>query len=416
MSSMYNIVPINLPSLNVTKHFQKKKPNQMTQLQLPTVNLSTVEWVDDNDPIFTENINKMEYDPWSTLSLYDITFGPNYPRTNVEGIVIAEDKLQDVLAYIRDFTKGIFHTNKTQITYSGKKQGENIYRFSILDTHNEFIFEGYEDEVSNDPVYRVNLMFPHKRSKKEFFCKIAKILEACQYERKKDNNFYMIAQGRNGFYTIESEYKCLPISDGRYDLYYGNDFPHEKMRRFVEDDASVKGKLMLLHGYPGTGKSNYIKDLISYTDKDVIYVPPAMLSALSDPSFVPFMLQNEKSILLIEDAEQVISRERNTATQTLLNFTDGMIGDAFDVKIIATFNSNIKDVDEAILRKGRLYFEYEFNKLKKDQVHNLSDYLNLNIDVKEDMSLAEIFNYEHENMANPDINESPAIGFASFAS
>ena len=77
---------------------------------------------------------------------------------------------------------------------------------------------------------------------------------------KQIDKFYLIAQNQKGLFTQKTKFKSIPIKDDRYDIFYGENFPHDKMKRFIEEETE---NLMLLHGDPGTGKSNYIKHIIT---------------------------------------------------------------------------------------------------------------------------------------------------------
>lgn len=223
---------------------------------------------------------------------------------------------------------------------------------------------------------------------------------------KQEDKFYLIAQNAKGLFTQKTKFKAIPIKDNRYDMFYGNKFPHEKLQRFVTDETE---NLMLLHGDPGTGKSNYIKHIITNSKKKVIYIPPSMLSVISSPSFVTFMMENHNTILLIEDAEEVLSVDRNAATNNLLGLTDGFLKDALNLKIIATFNCDVGKIDPALMRKGRLYFEYKFDKLSVDDCKNLAEFTELDRIITEPMTLAEFFVVDDNHMENS--FEERRIGF-----
>ena len=78
------------------------------------------------------------------------------------------------------------------------------------------------------------------------------------------------------------------------------------------------------------------------------------------------LVQMEDSILVVEDAEELISiRDGNRSSNIswLLNLTDGLLGEALKIKVICTFNTPLKNIDEALLRKGRLIARYEFKEL-----------------------------------------------------
>jgi hypothetical protein len=220
------------------------------------------------------------------------------------------------------------------------------------------------------------------------------------------DKFYMIAQNNSGLYTQKTTFKSIPIKGDRFDLFYGENFPHKKMAAFIDEDTD---NLMLLHGDPGTGKSNYIKHIITNAEKKVIYIPPSMLSVLSTPGFVSFVMENKNSILLIEDAEEVLSTDRNSATNNLLGLTDGFLKDALNLKIICTFNCDIGKIDPALMRKGRMYFEYKFDVLTQDEGQKLADFMKLDRTIDKPMTLADIFNEEENSIKNS--FEDRRIGF-----
>ena len=102
-----------------------------------------------------------------------------------------------------------------------------------------------------------------------------------------------------------------------------------------------------------------------------MFVPNNMADILTSPEFIPFIMKFPNSIIIIEDAEKVIrSREsggNNEATSNILNMSDGILGECLKTQIIATFNIDRENIDKALLRKGRLIAEYEFNELDVDK-------------------------------------------------
>jgi hypothetical protein len=226
-----------------------------------------------------------------------------------------------------------------------------------------------------------------------------------------EKNFYMIAQGPQGLYKQKTTFNNIEIKDNRYDLYYGESFPYEKIVNFVKEEHPES--LMLLHGVPGSGKSNLIKNLITECVDDVIYIPPSMVSVISQPTFVSFMLENRGCILLIEDAEEILSIDRNSGTQNILGMTDGFLRDCMKMRIICTFNCDLKKIDPALMRKGRLYFEYHFGNLSIKDGQRLADYCELDVKIENEMTLAEIFNHHKENTLKNSFEER-SIGFGNF--
>jgi hypothetical protein len=286
----------------------------------------------------------------------------------------------------------------------------NIDKKSTINITKNFNFDSASNSFLKSD-FCIIATFSHFESNKDFVVEMMTFLINKIYANKSENEhkFYMIAQAQSGLYNIETTCKASPIKDDRYDLYYGKKFPHDQFLKFVTEDTN---NFLLLHGDPGTGKSNYIKNLLSLSKRDVIYIPPSMLAAISRPDFVSYMLNNKGKILLIEDAEQVLSIDRNSATNNLLGLTDGFLKDSLDLKVIATMNAPLNQIDPALMRKGRLHFEYKFDKLSADEGQDLVDFLSINKTITEPMTLAEIFN--EEEVAIEDSFEKRVIGFGAY--
>jgi hypothetical protein len=56
-------------------------------------------------------------------------------------------------------------------------------------------------------------------------------------------------------------------------------------------------------------------------DKTLIYVPPDMAKEISSPEFLPFLMEYQDAILIIEDAENIIKdrNESSTPSQAVAN-------------------------------------------------------------------------------------------------
>ena len=153
----------------------------------------------------------------------------------------------------------------------------------------------------------------------------------------------------------------------------------------------------------GCGKTNYLRYLgYQFKDKKLIYLPPELVDYISKPEFLPFMLNHKNSILIIEDAENIIKSRDSGETTTqavanLLNLSDGLLGDSLHQPIIATFNCELNSIDPALLRKGRLITQYEFGKLSTENAQKLSENLGFRTKITEPMTLADIYNQIKEN-------------------
>lgn len=162
--------------------------------------------------------------------------------------------------------------------------------------------------------------------------------------------------------------------------------------------------MILLHGKPGTGKTTYIKYLISkHREHNFIFVKNEFVDKLLDPDFISFLLKQRNTILIIEDAEKVISSREskidNSVVSTILQLTDGLFSDYLNLKIICTFNTHLSKVDTALLRKGRLIALYEFKPLTIEKTHALLESIS-NDKVEEGMTISDIYNFERKGFTS----------------
>ena len=221
------------------------------------------------------------------------------------------------------------------------------------------------------------------------------------FEVKKDTNHNIHLFEKNEYgemvlrpYTITGFE--LDIDENYDDKFKG---VHEKIIDWAQDFTLQNNRITLLHGEPGSGKTNYIKYLLNQLPSvRKIYIPPCYVEALSDPAFLGFIKQYSNSLLLIEDAEKVlISREQdetNSAMSIILNLSDGIMGSVLNFKMIATFNTSEDKIDSALKRRGRMFIKHFFEKLSKEKTKALYQKL-YGIDPPEErMVLASIYNPE----------------------
>lgn len=223
-------------------------------------------------------------------------------------------------------------------------------------------------------------------------------------------------------FFIEKDYS---IKDA--DLHYGKGFNEFHRKLIGKFKGNTKG-LVLLHGSPGTGKTYYIRSLISELltmKKYVIYVSPAAIESMMDPSTMSFLASTAMDkaaegiscVLLIEDAEPLLAsrktENRTNGITNLLNATDGILNDVLSFQVIATFNIELSNIDDALLRPERLIARKEFKKLKKEDAQTLIKKLDVDMIAESDMSLAEIYSHSKANeiLVHEYNHELKKIGF-----
>jgi len=234
------------------------------------------------------------------------------------------------------------------------------------------------------------------------------IKEIQRFKKRTKNRSYisLLVRTNSGFETksMEISKPKLCIEDN-----YNDDFKdthHAILRRLSK--SNDKG-LVILHGKPGTGKTSYIRYLTASIKKKIVFLPPNMATAITNPDFISLLTDNPNSIFVIEDAENiVIDRERNgnSPVSTLLNISDGLLSDCLNIQIICSFNTDLSKVDSALMRKGRLIAKYEFKELELDKARQLSMKLGFKTKVESPMTLTAIYNqdekeYQQERKTDP---------------
>lgn len=229
--------------------------------------------------------------------------------------------------------------------------------------------------------------------------KTEQLLQTLVKEKEEDHkgNFSFITTIHGHFHLKEFKHigDKVDIED-----HYNEDF-YSFSERVIDRLQKPKSHgLVLLHGKPGTGKTTYIRYLANQLTKRMIYFPPYMASHISSPEFINFLMDQEESILVLEDADNVISKRigsDTSAISNLLNLSDGLLGQCLHIPVICTFNIMHTELDAALLRKGRLLGMYEFKPLQAATANRLAQKINLDHSFMQPVTLAEIYNIEDES-------------------
>ncbi|OQP50795.1 AAA family ATPase [Niastella yeongjuensis] len=260
------------------------------------------------------------------------------------------------------------------------------------------VFEGNRMvEVAND---YCEIM--HDGSCPEWVITITELAGQCkERQRRQPFEINLIVQGSDGLELKAMETKRTKLD---IDLFYEDDFREtDEVIRQRLNKKNDKG-IVLLHGLPGTGKTTYLRYLIGKVKKRVLFLSPGIACNLMDPNFIDLLVNNPNTVVVIEDAENIIMDRRynsSSSVSNLLNISDGLLADFLNVQLICTFNNSLTMVDSALMRKGRLIAKYEFGKLSAAKAQRLSKHLGLDTTINQPMTIAEIANpHEKEQPAN----------------
>lgn len=197
---------------------------------------------------------------------------------------------------------------------------------------------------------------------------------------KKTISIGMVVREPHGYYVNDRSIDYDADSYKNLDLHYGSGF--EKSYETVLDSLKKKKNgIVILNGTPGTGKTFTIRNIISRLSdcKNFIYVPSEFIEYVTSPEFSGFILDyvedikddGKNVVLILEDAERLVMKRTggnlSQSITNLLNSTDGLLNDILNIQVILTFNTDIKEIDEAILRSERLIGRFTFTTLPEDR-------------------------------------------------
>jgi hypothetical protein len=348
------------------------------------------------------------------VKMYDWSkIKPRYSfRDRIPVYADGNDEVREILKEI----ELIFEENKdrTQILWQDfTKVGSSNFSLILSGKFDSVVEIGYRHGNISFTGYSEGL-----EDLQSFFTEFSKRMEKFrESEDERDVDIAISFYTKNGPEYTTTRIKCEKWEDisDNYDPANSQKITPYMNGRFSTDN----GSLLIWWGLPGTGKTYAIRSLMQGLRKKYhpVYVTdPEVFLMKTEYYYNMIHSFDEPCLFIMEDAANSLLKENRSSHGTqiakLLNMTDGILAQGRKDLFLITFNEDLKELDEAVIRVGRCLDRTQFDKLS---VSNANAWLKSkeieDVTVEEDQTLAELYGVFRDHFPDETIPDGQ-MGFA----
>ena len=223
-----------------------------------------------------------------------------------------------------------------------------------------------------------------------------------------EENFDQVTCHIEWVYSADGQSVHVPLNRDRLPVAEMYPFLNgESLENYYDRYMQSSANILLLIGPPGTGKTTFIRGLLSHTNSSAIVSYDANI--LDKDSFFAHFIESDESVMVLEDSDAFLAprTDGNTMMHRFLNVGDGLVTTKGKKMIFSTNLPSVRDIDTALTRPGRCFDIITFDTLNAEQANKLADKLEVKLpEVKDSYSIAEVFN---EQQHKP--KEKRKVGF-----
>jgi hypothetical protein len=298
---------------------------------------------------------------------------------------------------------------------------EETYVFSDL----EYNYLTVQLDFKNETCY-----YFHLSNKDENVKSFEAFIKSKSFSKGSKNNVYVISTSRSGLslHSMGSMDVVLEPSNYSPDVIEAYNYILEEFQK-----KDPYGRLAIVNGPPGVGKSFMLRSLLSsIKDSLIILLPAKMVGEIDSPGIIKLLseeryygeleelgkekVKNMPIVFVLEDADACLvpRDDGNMSTiSSFLNYTDGIFGSMLDMRIIATTNADRIQFDSALMRPGRLCKHIRVGHLSAQQASEVYKRLTGKEKIYEqETTLAEVYGDSYNKKVDKVKSPKTTLGFS----